>query len=107
MVQARFDHDDVSGRAGGVMNATGAAYKITLTCRRCGLRETFSARKRFMLIMLLEKSMWHSETEIAGTSTCAECHGTTLSFAEHNEIQFEKEQREIAAAKRRLPRRAS
>ena len=86
---SRVAHDDLSGGTGGIMNA---GHQLALTCKDCGFRETFFAPMRSMLIMTLDRSMWHSETEVVGTYTCVDCHGT---------IQFEKEQREMAAARKR------
>ena len=78
-----------------------AGHQLALTCKDCGFRETFFAPMRSMLIMTLDRSMWHSETEVVGTYTCVDCHGTTVGFAQYNAIQYEKEQREIAAARKR------
>jgi hypothetical protein len=76
-----------------------AGHQIVFTCKSCGARETFFAPMRSMLVMLLDRSMWHSGRD-EGTSVCVNCHGEATNYATNNAKQYEQQAREERAARK-------
>jgi hypothetical protein len=55
-----------------------------LTCSGCGAEEVFSAPKRYMLVQVIDRSLWHTEPTADGmghTAVCGNCHGTSMPHA--------------------------
>lgn len=70
---------------------------LKLTCERCDRSETLFAPKRYMLIALMDVSLWHPLGRIdraadgGHLALCATCHGTEITCAEHNEAEYKRQ----------------
>lgn len=82
-------------------------HQITFTCKDCGTRETFFATMRSLLVMRLDRSMWHSEVDQIGAMTCGDCHGSPIGFAAYNAVQYERQRYEESVARKAKKDRAA
>lgn len=65
-------------------------HTLTLTCA-CGATERFAADRRYLLIALLDASLWRVVPTSDGwghVATCPACNGGSLTTAQHAEREF-------------------